>query len=110
MGLVSRPFQGKMLSSPITTTLLPAHPATGPLQLLTILLSICKSFSAENCHPERDSGGWWRLQAGLGCPSPLSSKAALHRRPPLSRLSGQPRKPEAVLTCLAEPSGAGRGS
>lgn len=42
-GLMRRPFQGKILF------LVQLPP--GPLELLTILFSICKSFNAENCHP-----------------------------------------------------------
>lgn len=99
IGLVSRPFQGKIL-------FLVQLPPPGPLQLLTILLSICKSFNVENCHPESDSGGWWSLcRQGLGCPNPLSSKAALH--PAAATSQGSPGSQKlAVLTYLAEPSGS----
>lgn len=67
-------FSGKnTFSSPVTPQ--------GPLQLLTILFSICKSFHVESCHPESDSVGGWAEpeQAGAGLP-PSSSPA----RPPTS--------------------------
>lgn len=68
-GLVRRPFQGKILF------LVQLPP--GPLELLTILFSICKSLNAEPCHPESDSVGWRSLsRQGLSRRSQLSSRAA----------------------------------
>lgn len=70
-GLVRRPFQGKILF----LVQLPPR----PLELLTILFSICKSLNAETCHPESDSVGWWSLsRQGLG-PVPALQQS---RRPP----------------------------
>lgn len=101
-GLVSRPFQGKILF----LVQLPS----GPLLLLTILLSICKSFNVEDCHPESDSGGWWSLSTqALGCPIPVSSKATPHLVATSQAASrGSPGSQKlAVLTYLAKPLGAG---
>ena len=82
-GLVRRLFQGH----PLFLVQFPQ----GPLQLLTILFSICKSFNVENCHPESDSVGCWRpRRLELGCLIPAPQQGCLppgHTQP---HLEGSP--------------------
>lgn len=95
-GLVRRLFQGK----PLFLVQFPQ----GPLQLLTILFSICKSFNVENCHPESDSVGCWsqsRLEPG--CPIPAPQQGCLPPGHPTSP-PGQPRQPETGCSSPTSPS------
>lgn len=75
-------FSGKnTFSNPVTPG--------GPLQLLTILFSICKSFPVGSCHPESDSVDGWAEpeQAGARLP-PSSSPARLPTLRGASNLTG----------------------